>query len=222
MSAKKKVETAIAPGDLASYIAAPFVRMIIPNVKEGNYLAEVLELPGCITEGATPEEAYRNVEDAMAGWIGTSLDANRPIPEPVGAKEYSGNFPLRISTDLHRAAALRAIQEEVSLNQWIARAIAAQVAQKSLVDNLADEVADKVVKSITLRLTAGLRLDLGAVLEVGTAPTGTDFIMSGLPLAFGDAYTNVATSMQRALKSRYAALGSIEQMEPEKEVVENA
>jgi antitoxin HicB len=221
MSAKRKVGTATAAGDPASYIAGPFVRMIIPNAEEGNYLAEVLELPGCITEGETPEEAYRNLEEAMAAWIGTSLDNNRPIPEPVGAKEYSGNFPLRISTELHRAAALRAIQEEVSLNQWIARAIAAQVAKESLVNNLAYEVAEKVVKGITLRLTAGLRLELGAVLDVG-APTASDFITSDLELAMKDAYTNAVTSMHRALAGTYAALGPIEQMELGKEVVEDA
>lgn len=222
MSAKSKAETATAPGELASYVAAPFVRMIVPNAEEGNYLAEVLELPGCITEGATPEEAYRNVEDAMAGWIGTALDANRPIPTPVGAKEYSGNFLLRISTELHRAAALRAIQEEVSLNQWIARAIAAQVAKESLVDNLADEVADKVVESITLRLTAGLRLDLGAVLDVGTAPTGTDFIMSDMPFVSKDVYTNVVSSRQRALEGIYEPIGPIKQMKIGKEAGKDA
>ncbi len=149
MTATRAVRSRGTPKNVASYLGAPYVRMLIPNTEEGGYLAEVLELPGCISEGDTPEDAYRNLDDAMAGWIGASLDSNRPIPEPVGAKEYSGNFPLRISTDLHRAAALRAIQEGVSLNQWIARAIAAQVTKEYFVD-LADEVAKRVAQQILI------------------------------------------------------------------------
>lgn len=162
MSAKRKLEARGPAGELAAYLSAPFVRMIIPNAEEGGYLAEVLELPGCISEGETPEEAYRNLEDAMAGWITASLDTNRPIPDPVGDREYSGHFPLRISTELHRAAALRAMQEGVSLNQWIARAIAAQVVRGNLAENLADLVAAKVAKRIRVDVSA-VRLQIQAV-----------------------------------------------------------
>jgi antitoxin HicB len=80
MTAKRQVKLRGSAGELARYLSAPYVRMIVPNVEEGGYLAEVLELPGCITEGDTPEEAYRNLEDAMAGWIAASLDTKRPIP----------------------------------------------------------------------------------------------------------------------------------------------
>lgn len=172
MSASRVVRSRRAPKGIASYLGAPYVRMLIPNAEEGGYLAEVLELPGCISDGETPEEAYRNLEDAMAGWVAASLDGNRPIPEPVGAKEYSGNFPLRISTDLHRAAALRALQEGVSLNQWFAKAITAQVAKESLTENLATEVARKVVEGISLDMVAGFRLRIGQMEEiVGPSPS---------------------------------------------------
>lgn len=167
MSAKKKVEAMGPPKDVAAYLSAPYVHMIIPNAEEGGYLAEILELPGCITEGDTPEEAYRNLEDAMGGLIAAALDTGRPIPDPVGDKEYSGHFPLRISTELHRAAALRAIQEEVSLNQWIARAISAQVAGENLAEKLAGEVAATVVEQISLDVAAGFRLRIGGF-DVGT------------------------------------------------------
>src|SRR5205085_12022453 len=33
------------------------------------YVAEVRELPGCISQGDSPEDAVRNVYDAMGGWI---------------------------------------------------------------------------------------------------------------------------------------------------------
>jgi len=167
MTAKRQVKLRGSAGELARYLGAPYVRMIIPNTEEGGYLAEVLELPGCITEGDTPEEAYRNLEDAMAGWIAASLDTKRPIPEPVGDKEYSGHFPLRMSTELHRAAALRAMQEGISLNQWIVGAIAAQVTGQNLVGDLADQIAAKVIERIPVSVSAG-------AFWVSFGPTGID------------------------------------------------
>ena len=141
--------------DVAAYLDAPYIRMLIPDAQEGGYLAEVLELPGCISEGDTPEEAYSNLQEAMEGWIAAALDRKQPIPEPVGDREYSGHFPLRISTELHRAAALRAAQEGISLNQWIARAIAAQVAADNLAERLADEIADRVAERISVGVSRG-------------------------------------------------------------------
>jgi antitoxin HicB len=170
MTTTRKVRRRAATGQLARYLGAPYVRMIIPNAEEGGYLAEVLELPGCITDGDTLEEAYRNLEDAMAGWIEASLENGRPIPEAVGDKEYSGHFPLRMSTELHRAAALRAMQEGVSLNQWITGAIAEKVAKEDLAEELAEKIAPKVAERI--RFTAfgafGMQFGTGETLAETT------------------------------------------------------
>jgi|GEM_PF-2069430 len=190
MATKKEIKLTGPTGELARYLSAPYVRMIIPNAEEGGYLAEVLELPGCITEGDTLEEAYQNLEDAMAGWIETSLEDNRPIPEPVGDKEYSGHFPLRMSTELHRAAALRAMQEGVSLNQWIAGVIAAQIAKENLAEALADQIAAKITEQIPMHVSGG-----GFWFRFGPAgidaPTLSDFVEAKMvpSRASGDATT---------------------------------
>ena len=109
------------------YLERPYTRMLVPDPEDGGFVAEVLELPGCLSQGETPEEAYANLQDAMAGWIAVSLEAGHAIPEPAGLNEYSGRFALRISSELHRQAALRALREGVSLNQWIALAMAEKV-----------------------------------------------------------------------------------------------
>ena len=161
MTTTRKVRRRTATGELARYLDAPYVRMIIPNAEEGGYLAEVLELPGCITDGDTLEEAYRNLQDAMAGWIEASLENGRPIPEAVGDKEYSGHFPLRMSTELHRVAALRAMQEGVSLNQWIVGAIAEKVAKADLAEELADRIAAKVAERMRFTFFGALGMQFG-------------------------------------------------------------
>ena len=35
----------------------------------GGYLAIVPDLPGCMSDGETPEEALKNVQEAIASWI---------------------------------------------------------------------------------------------------------------------------------------------------------
>jgi antitoxin HicB len=49
------------------------------------WLAEVPELPGCMSDGATPQEAVENVMDAIACWIEAAEEDGRPVPAPAGA-----------------------------------------------------------------------------------------------------------------------------------------
>jgi len=48
------------------------------------FLAEVPELPGCMADGKTYQEALTNVEAVMQQWIDTARESGRPIPEPKG------------------------------------------------------------------------------------------------------------------------------------------
>ena len=52
------------------------------SVEDEAYIVTVPELPGCITHGATYEEAVRQGQDAIATWIGGSQEWGLPIPEP--------------------------------------------------------------------------------------------------------------------------------------------
>lgn len=49
----------------------------------GGWLAEVPDLPGCMSDGNTPEEATRNVRDAIEEWLAAARDMGRKIPEPA-------------------------------------------------------------------------------------------------------------------------------------------
>ena len=49
------------------------------------FLATVPDLPGCMSDGETREEAARNVEDAIAGWLEEARAVGRVIPEPRAA-----------------------------------------------------------------------------------------------------------------------------------------
>ena len=49
---------------------------------DGVWIADVPDLPGCMTHGASPEEATANAIDAIAGWIEVAQADGLPIPEP--------------------------------------------------------------------------------------------------------------------------------------------
>lgn len=48
----------------------------------GGFLATVPDLPGCISDGETPEEAVIAVQDAILAWLESAAEMGRPIPEP--------------------------------------------------------------------------------------------------------------------------------------------
>ena len=48
----------------------------------GGYLATVPDLPGCMSDGATREEAAHNIGDAIAQWIEEAGRLGREIPMP--------------------------------------------------------------------------------------------------------------------------------------------
>lgn len=49
----------------------------------GGYLATVPQLPGCMSDGATPEEALKNVQEAIASWIESAKEWKQHVPEPA-------------------------------------------------------------------------------------------------------------------------------------------
>jgi predicted RNase H-like HicB family nuclease len=48
----------------------------------GGYLATVPDLPGCMSDGATPEEALKNVQEAISSWIESAKEWKHDIPKP--------------------------------------------------------------------------------------------------------------------------------------------
>ncbi len=54
--------------------------------EDNAYIAEVPELPGCMTHGDTQEAALSNVKEAMQLWIDTAREFGDPVPEPKGRR----------------------------------------------------------------------------------------------------------------------------------------
>ncbi len=58
-------------------------RALVEQDEDGVYVAEVPALPGCISQGATREQAIDNIKEAIAVYL-ESLDAHGDaVPPPI-------------------------------------------------------------------------------------------------------------------------------------------
>ena len=52
--------------------------------QDNAFIVEVPELPGCMADGQTYQEAVANAEIVIQEWINTARELGRSIPEPRG------------------------------------------------------------------------------------------------------------------------------------------
>jgi antitoxin HicB len=112
--------------DLKYYLGLPYTITLKRGIGDGEeyWVARLVELPYCMTTGATQEEALRDIEDAKKEWIQSNLEDGLPVPEPT---KYTGQYHLRMPPSLHEALTLKSESEDVSLNQYIVMALARAV-----------------------------------------------------------------------------------------------
>jgi predicted RNase H-like HicB family nuclease len=67
------------------------------SYEDESFIAEVPELPGCVSDGKSYSEALSNLEIIIEEWIETAKELGREIPEPKGKLCYA-NRHLLINT----------------------------------------------------------------------------------------------------------------------------
>ena len=110
--------------DLEFYLNLSYPITIHPD-PDGGYVAEIEELPGCMTQAETLDEAFEAIEDARQLWIKAAYEDGQDIPLPRDMEEHSGKFMVRIPRSLHRNLIRAAKREGVSLNQYVTTLLAA-------------------------------------------------------------------------------------------------
>ena len=65
-----------------SRLEYPIVVEPLPFEEGGGFIATVPDLPGCMSDGSTPEEAVSNVQDAIVTWIEAARDMGHAVPKP--------------------------------------------------------------------------------------------------------------------------------------------
>jgi len=58
-------------------------RVLINPDEDGVYVAEVPSLPGCVSQGATREDAIENIREAIALYLESLEEHGDPVPPPI-------------------------------------------------------------------------------------------------------------------------------------------
>ena len=102
----------------------------LPEEEGGGFLITFPDLPGCMSDGETIEEAINNERDAFLASVSALTDMKREIPAPtfhpdaVDVPNASGKFVARVPKSIHAQLASRAKAEGVSLNTLVLTFIA--------------------------------------------------------------------------------------------------
>jgi antitoxin HicB len=111
----------------------PFAVSPLSEDEGGGYLIEFPDLPGCMSDGATPEEALRNGADAVECWIEAMREAGRPIPAPSKALVSK----RMIATDNHtyRLLTEEARRQGLSVETMVNAALVGFIARIDRIEN---------------------------------------------------------------------------------------
>lgn len=121
-------KTTVERKPLEHYLELKYPVTLYPDADAG-YVAEIKDLPGCLTQGDTAEEVIDEIEDARVLWIETAYEHGDVIPLPSTEIQYSGKTLLRMPKSLHQKLAEGADREGVSLNQYLVSLLSAASAR---------------------------------------------------------------------------------------------
>jgi predicted RNase H-like HicB family nuclease len=128
----KTINMVVPPYPFESYM-----HEIAPLTAEegGGFAITFPDLPGCMSDGETIEDAIQNGREAFEAWVSAVMDCKRPVPPPSARPselaDVSGKFVQRIPKSLHARLQSRARQEGVSINTLAVSYIAEGLARKA-------------------------------------------------------------------------------------------
>lgn len=97
----------------------PFKMRHLSKEEGGGYLIEYPDLPGCMSDGETIDEAIENGRDAVLCWVSAAKESGRTIPKPGALEKHSGKWVQRVPKSIHLQLVEKAEEEGVSLNTLV-------------------------------------------------------------------------------------------------------
>lgn len=105
------------------------------SAEQCQYVGLCLEFPGRRSFALTPHEAIRRIEEIVDSELAEITELGLDPPPSLTDRKYSGQFMVRTSAVLHARLTVEAVEQGVSLNQWVAYKLAGRP-----VPNLLDDI----------------------------------------------------------------------------------
>lgn len=116
---------------------------------DGGYVAKIAELPGCIAQGDTAEEALSSLEEVKSLWIESAQEHGDEIPAPSSDGDYSGRLLVRMPKRLHRELSEAALEAGCSLNQYVVYLLGQRIALHQVKNSLEEMHASLAASSVS-------------------------------------------------------------------------
>ena len=102
----------------------------LPDYHE--YVGVCLELPWLTERAATAQDVMAAIAAAVDRRLVEMHESGHPVPEPLGERGFSGTFVVRMSRQLHARLAREAVEQRVSMNQWVIQKLSGRELRSSL------------------------------------------------------------------------------------------
>jgi predicted HicB family RNase H-like nuclease len=98
--------------------AAQYTKIVEWSEEDGCFVGSAPPIIGPCCHGKDEAKVYAELCQIVEEWIEILETDDRPLPEPLNAKKYSGKFVLRLEPALHRRLAAKALAAGESLNSF--------------------------------------------------------------------------------------------------------
>lgn len=95
--------------------------------EDGDWLAHFAEMPNISAFSDTPENALKELETAWEAVKESCRKHGEPVPGLPDTEAYNGRFYVTVDRHLHRALAMEAVREGISLNDLVSGRLAVSV-----------------------------------------------------------------------------------------------
>ncbi len=90
------------------------------------YVGLCAEFPSLSWLANSQMAAFGGIKKVVAEVISDMKASNEPIPQPLATKRFSGEFTVRIPPDVHKELAIKAAEDNISVNRLVSAKLATQ------------------------------------------------------------------------------------------------
>lgn len=145
----------------------------------GGFLITFPDLPGCMSDGESPDQALKNGRDAFDAWISTCIAEDRAIPAPGSHRNESVRFVQRLPRYMHSSLVTAAEAQGVSVNALVMTFVAEGLTKIEMTNAAPNEKVAAAEGHDTRKNVTHVVVDAKPVVDIEPKTKGANTTSSG-------------------------------------------
>lgn len=100
-------------------VARRYLKIVEWSDEDQCYVGSAPPLVGQSCHGQSEAAVLAQLHTIVEEWVGILLTEGKPLPAATTKRTFSGKFVVRLSPEVHRKVALKAMARGDSLNQFV-------------------------------------------------------------------------------------------------------